>query len=78
MLPPFVTAHRNANPPGCWVLRTELGGTREQAQRHVDVLRALGYDATVVQLVPIPDLVEEEKHASDQSTPEAQPSQLHS
>lgn len=55
MLPSFVTAHRNASPPGPWILRTELGGSHAVALGHVKTLRKLGYEAQVVRLLPVCD-----------------------
>lgn len=44
-----VVQHRHA-PHAPWVLRTEMGGTRDEAQRHADNLRELGYQAVVVEM----------------------------
>ncbi len=44
-----VVQHRHVRTAP-WVLRTELGGTRDQAQVHVDTLRELGYEAVVVEI----------------------------
>ena len=49
-----VVQHRHV-PTAPWVLRTELGGTRDQAQAHADKLRAQGYEAVVVEIRVVHD-----------------------